>query len=523
MRGPDDEVRIADRRIRTTSEDRLRRFVVHWRFGLLVWVGLFSVMSAWSISVPVSSAPDETGHVIKAAATVRGDFTGSPSKLAGNRDFRLPGNVGDVGGSLTCFVGGQEPSAACAPPLESRSRSIGSYASGAGAYNPTYYALVGWPSLIWNGTAMVLAMRLMSALLSSVLWAVAIVGLSARSLGRRIFLLVALTPMALYLGGVVNPNGTEIAATAALAGLLWNAVNDDRPRGALLPIALAIVGALLLNLRSISPLFALLDIVFIVAIAGLRKSSVALVQRRYLGTAIALVIAGLGAATWTLAVGLGAGYIPSAITDRPGPIKAFVHTLTTLDDQFREMVGILGWFDAPLPVVVYLVWFGATIAVIAIALLHARPRSAVIVIGAVLTTVLIPAVLQAATAEKFGYIWQGRYTLPLFVLLLAVSALVVPETVWSALRTWPMRALSIVILVLQLWSFLNVIKRYAVGGGGSWSQFWTAPEWTPPGGIPLSVGLFTLGTALSLAAVIVSRRSRNYAAANECESRIEPA
>ena len=103
----------------------------------------------------------------------------------------------------------------------------------AGRYPPLYYAIVGIPSLVSDSTGGIYAMRLVDAALSALFVALALTSICVWS--RRRFMLVgvllALTPMTLFLGGVVNPNGPEICAALCMwtAGLILVLERADDP------------------------------------------------------------------------------------------------------------------------------------------------------------------------------------------------------------------------------------------------------------------------------------------------------
>lgn len=289
------------------------------------------------LASPVGSAPDESGHIMKAAATVRGQLTGSATDQQGVRSFLLPADVGDLNRVVTCFAGKPDQSAACAPSLGSAGSQQTGVQSGVAAYNPVYYAIIGWPSLVWSGTAMVLIMRLLNALLVSLLWTIVVVTAPGRSLGSSFIVTAAGTPMAVYLGGVINPSGVEIAATAAVFALA-TVVIRQRARLMVWLILLLGVLALLVCLRSISPLLALCAVGAAVALTGVRDFWATVSRRRVLWGIAALVPVSAFAVFWILAVSGPAGYIPSAGGERPGPIPAFFGTLENFTDYLLQMV-----------------------------------------------------------------------------------------------------------------------------------------------------------------------------------------
>ena len=113
--------------------------------------------------------------------------------------------------------------ASCAPSIGSDT-TLAPATTEAGAYPPLYYLLVGWPSRLLAPQPAIYAMRMIGALLAAALLASGLA--SATQIGRRRLVVtgaaLALTPMALYLAGVVNPNGLEIAG----AFCLWLAALD---------------------------------------------------------------------------------------------------------------------------------------------------------------------------------------------------------------------------------------------------------------------------------------------------------
>src|SRR5690606_6521951 len=86
-------------------------------------------------------------------------------------------------------------------------------------YNPAYYVAVGWPTLVFDGNAGVIAMRIVGSAIVSAFLAFAIaLGLAsqrARWMPAAVPFLAA--PMVVYMGASVSPQGLEIAAAA----LLW--------------------------------------------------------------------------------------------------------------------------------------------------------------------------------------------------------------------------------------------------------------------------------------------------------------
>ncbi|MEV0664783.1 DUF2142 domain-containing protein [Actinomadura luteofluorescens] len=128
--------------------------------------------------------------------------------------------------SPPCFAFEPQQPASCAHhESPSPRRPVEQFSASAGRYQPTYYALVGWP-LRWRpGETGLLLARLIGAAVSAAFLAAAVHGVLAWS--RRPFLLagllIAVTPMAMHLAGVVNANGLEITAAIAMRSALGTA------------------------------------------------------------------------------------------------------------------------------------------------------------------------------------------------------------------------------------------------------------------------------------------------------------
>jgi len=472
--------------------------------ALATWLALFLVMAAWALSMPVGSGPDESGHIMKAAATVRGQFTGTPTDTEGIRAFVLPANVGALDRVVDCFAGKPNQTAACAPSLGDAGSDPATVLSGVAAYNPVYYALVGWPSLLWSGTAMVLMMRLVNAVLVSLLWSIVFVTLPGRSLGSLFLLAASATPLAVYLGGVVNPSGAEIAATAAAFALSVTVIRQ-RARGRLWLVLLIVVLALLVSLRSVSPVLALCAVGAAAAVCGARSFWSTLVRRRVLVGFLVLAAVGLFAVVWILAVSGPAGYIPSAGTERPGKLAAFFGTLEQFPDYFQQMIGVLGWFDTWLPDYVYLVWTAVVAGGILLSLALSSARAAAIILAVVALGILFPAVLQAATASEFGYIWQGRYSLPFLALALAVGAFAIRRQT-AGVAVWRFAVGIFVLIALQIAGFVEALKRFAAGAGAPWEAMGSAYAWRPAVGVEATVILFVVGAILLVLLAVARAR-----------------
>lgn len=471
------------------------------------WASLFLVLAAWALASPIGSGPDESNHHAKAAATVRGQFVGDPTGDQGVTTVVVPASIADPQGPTPCFRFDPDASADCAPPF-SDSHADREVRTGVGSYDPVYYLLVGWPTLLLDGARAYLAVRLVSAAVVAGLFAVVFVVAAALRRQRALpaAAAVALTPMALYLGGLVNPNSVEVAACAALASVAWLLVHDgDGRRRARWFALLVACGVLAGTMRTTSPLLVLL-VVAGVLLTDVR-ASVRLVRSRPAPVAlIVAVVLLLPAVAWTVLVAGPAGYIPSS-PERLGFVDAARRTIDLLPEYGVQMVGILGWFDTQLPPVVVAGWVLAAGAVLVTGLSGTRRRSPGVVL-LVASCVLVPVLVQAAGAGEYGIIWQGRYGLPIACATVLVAGLVAGRDV---LRAPAVRRLTVLLWVAAVLghsaAFATAYRRYSVGEARPASLVLEGAGWQAPGGpvfvgTVLAVGL--LGTAVL--AVVLARR-----------------
>jgi len=485
-----------------------------WKYFTAIWVLLSVVAAIFSVGMPLTSGPDEPAHFVKAAAVVRGELSGTPSK--DGTVFQVPAYVAYTP-AQTCTAYNAEATGNCAPVTPEPTGLIMEGTTTAGSYNPVYYAIIGWPSLLLNDQAGLYAMRIVSGIVASALLALGFMML--RTWQRRLLpmlgALIAITPMVLYLNGIVNPSSLEVAGSFAAFVALLSIIIDRRP--SLLTermIILTVGAALACSTRSISPLWvALLLLVPLLLLSG--RALLDLVRQRavWIGISVVVLAAASGLA-WTVL----SSSLTLADPQNPGstiyanvgasPAFGFVKMIMLSVNIGQQMIGILGWFDTLLPLVVYFL-FSALIGALGItAAVILRGRRAVMALALFAVLIIGPAVVQAIYITGGGFIWQGRYTLPLFVCAILGVAALVSET-WTSIDLRLARRLSALVgaiwVASQLLSFLQALRRYTVGASGSYTLVFTGPAWTPPLGSATLVAVMLI--ALSLIAYLSLRKS----------------
>ena len=270
------------------------------------FVLVFLNMAAWSLASPLFASPDETTHTVRAVALVHGQLIGTPVGGSSSpiTSVTVPASIADGGRYAGCFAFKISVPASCARPLTASTRPVKTNTS-AGRYPPLYYAIVGIPSLASDSSTGIYLMRLVSAALSALFVALAFMSICVWS--RRTFMLVgvllAVTPMTMFLGGVVNPNGAEICAALCMwtAGLILVLERADAPPRGLLIVLTASTVMLMLS-RGISPLWVGLILVVLAVLAG-RRTLVQLLRHPSLRVPIAVVVlSAIVAVAWILVV-----------------------------------------------------------------------------------------------------------------------------------------------------------------------------------------------------------------------------
>lgn len=453
-------------------------------------------MLLWSLASPLMSVPDEPSHAIRAVAVVHGDFTGHPDPAAPWQiAVDVPRYIAHTH-ELPCFAFQADEPADCQLPVSGNGDEIVSVTTSAGANSPVYYAIVGLPSLVLSGDAALYSMRFINAIVCAALLAVMFMALRQLPHSRWAVLgaAVTVTPMVLFLGGAINPNGMEVAATGSLLAVLLATFRTPSSNALLWQRgALVVVSAVILtSTRSIALLWVLLAIAGALLLA--RSDVIKPLFRR--GAAWAVVACGALASVLSLA-----WYLKPPTTTADGPgfegvgtsfVTGFTRMIIETLDFAEEWIGLFGWVDRPAPTVTIAIWTVAIGAFVIAALAITKGRARLAVILFVVAVVFVPAFSQAAIVTEMGYIWQGRYTLALLLCLLVVCGVALDETYPRALATTAGRRIATVSVTLlgvgQLAAFVWTLKRYVVGERASFIDMLTSPDWQPPlGWIVLSV------------------------------------
>nr|WP_275405923.1 MULTISPECIES: DUF2142 domain-containing protein [unclassified Streptomyces] len=457
-------------------------------------------MTAWSLATPITAPPDEAAHMVKAAAVVRGEFGGEQRVIeahhvgvdveVGFTAVRVPAGYRDLDvtdGVYRCFRNDDKLSVSCRGTV-APSGDTATVITSAGTYGPGYYLLVGWPSLLLTGEAGLYAMRLLSALLCAALLASAVVTVlegAAKGYSGRVALigvLTAATPTAVYLGGVVNPNGPEVTAAVLAWAVVVRLVTDEDGlpllRRRLVRLGAACV--LLASMRALGPLWIALVLAggLVLARPG-RLRQLARLRPVWVCLGVAAA-AGLAAVAWTMTADTLA--LPTQTLEQYTPLtSALKAVFDLLPNYLHQMVAIFGSLNVAAPELTYVLWWVMAGCLVMLALATGRARETLVLTALMAGTAFGPLVLMAPQAAHLGLIWQGRYLLAVAVGIPVLAAVVAGRR-WSDLPERLRTRLPLLLIgcwaLAQGGAFVWAALRYAFGRA---NQFSGGPlQWSPP-------------------------------------------
>ncbi|MEI8262011.1 MAG: DUF2142 domain-containing protein [Actinomycetes bacterium] len=465
---------------------RIRSFrVSEWLAAITVVLAILGM----AFAAPPLVGPDETPHQATASyltVHIMPPIAETQAYVPGLLKF----------GDCTSFDSTKDES--CLPPREEALSGFGRIFN----YPPLYYWAVGLGQKAAPGADLWLDVggRVASTLITLIV-------LIALALSARVrfplwgsSLLAVTTPMAVFLWAVVNPNGWEISCGLLFAYALlvaWKPTQDVKtPR---IPWwAQSIVVGVVAIIFGLSRHDALIWIILLTAAVYFMSTSRSLDRRRLtLLLAAALgVVAGL-VWQWTHPA-LHPLHNPDynanpTLLDR---VHWFMQIDNVLPDHVRQMVGVLGSLDTPVPqilVVTFTLGWAATGG-----LLYARQKvSALVVMIGFFGIFLLPWVLEFLRWNDWPYWWEGRYALPFAIPFLFIFLLR-----YGAKGSRAVQALSLVSSFILLFMVWQTFMRYAYGVKDYIPVRWDNPAVGP---VPYfgSIIIITLMSSLLVVRLII--------------------
>lgn len=491
--------------------------------GVLAWLGYALLLVGWLAATPPFQAPDEVSHYVRTWGLADGqvlglapqpptppaDVANDPARLASfwwafetTTFVSMPEHL--VPQSRDCARNAAEP-ATCvdlAPETRQDRRNV---STNTGTTSPTSVAAPAALVRLGDSDTEALAWARVGGLLG-VLATLGVTLLALAPLGRRVLpgLALGLTPMAVYLGAVLNPSGQEVWLALACLALSWRMLHAGGSRWW---VAAAAGPAMLLPLgRQPGAVWALMALG---AAILLQPDVVAAVRTRW----PALM-------AWASAYlsGLGLGILWNTRTQVETPVAAdnlggaSAELVDRIPMLLRHAVGEFNLFEFPLPRTMTVGWVLLVIVVVAWGAFGPPvPTAATRVAGrlagpwTVLGTLAFAAAFWVFSYQHTGFDLQGRHLLPGLVLVPVVAIMARPLPLWSG------SVMAIAAAGGQAIAWFLTARRFAVGTSGP-LVFWTDAAWDPAGGwVPWMV-LVTTGIVL-LAAAALPSASRNVSPA----------
>ena len=454
-----------------------------WRWWWKVTAGLLAIVAAWSVATPPNGGVDEPDHVIRAAAAARLDFAGTAvvSSLGeATRHYDVP--LAFEGPDIACWSRHPEISAACSTwPVGSSGRIgvLNSY------YPPAYFVLTGWPTLLTEHFFIVRIMRLLSGVLAIAFIGVGLVSVK-RTWGRQAVAvtLMALTPAALSLMGVVNPQALEIGAAFCLWSTAAAVLGAERATR-LQRWAFVGSGAILCLTRPLGSFITAVILVCVALTIGIRPSLAALKRVEV------LIVIGVGLVTTVVLASKGVTSLDAPDLARHVTLVATLkQTLGNSLNDIRDSISLTGWLDTKLPGVANVFWVSG-MAVLLLGLFVTRAYRDIVALTFIVIAFLgIETYVLYTQANSNGLNWQGRYGLPIYIGL--------PFIVMARSPRIQARALYLVIgafAAIQWISLYWALRRWAVGTNGPLLYLFRE-DWIPPVPSVVILGLGAVGAWL---------------------------
>jgi Predicted membrane protein (DUF2142) len=450
---------------------------------LLAAAAFFLLGAAWAVALPTNGTYDESQHIVRAYAVAHGDLFPSARAVRERDGYAFAAPASLLPADPDCTWRPSRQPASCQRPVADR--SVVFLPSYSARYSPVYFLPVGLPMLVSPDHTGIVLGRLVSALLSALLLASAVV--TAVRLGNRLLVAgVALvsTPMAMNLNGSINPNGLEISAGVllfvALLALLRGGLDDPAVVRRLLALA-AVATFLLLTVRLLGPLLFALVVAACLALARRERLRALLARpdaRWLVGGAAVLGVA--FTVYWTLAARL-IHVVPLPDHALHLGTGALLRRIATVRGPFylHQVVGQFSYGETTISTLAVYGWYALAAALVLPALVLGGWRLRLVVTGLVVACGLLLVTLEARYAPVVGWSQHGRYAMPALVGAVLVAAAYADRFADRlADRGWLGRFVLGTVAAtapLHLYALARVMTRFQIGIdarldplGGSW-------------------------------------------------------
>lgn len=488
---------------------------------VLLAAGYALLLLAWAGANSPGSAPDEPANLTRALGVAYGDVRGRPDRYDRGvpeflpeqrpwidrvtRGFDVPARKTFPGISTCNAFRPAEPSS-CIPASLEALRRPGRVRSHVGTYQPFAYAAAGIAARVAPGgaAAAMWAARLVIASMSGLLLLLAARSVWTPGAGAwpLVGIYASVTPMTLFLGSSLSPNGVEVmAAVAFLCGLLrLGRAGPPSSRAAWWAVACG--GALLAMSRSLGPVFVVAGVALAATAVGVKRSGEVLRRDRPAALRVTAVLAASALASlgWEIVVQ------PRPPRDIDTASRWLSTSIGELPELVRHQIGVFGWLDVNMPALAYNAWRLLLLALLGVASLVATRRHRRAIAATVVVSVLGAVGLSVAVVRQTGFGMQGRYILPLAVAvpLVAGEVALANRRFIERWSRWLPTGASTVAASVHLVGWYANARRNAVGITGP-IAFVRSAEWVPPGGWPPWIAIAIAACAMLIAAALAAK------------------
>lgn len=397
-------------------------------------LGFLVLQVVWLLALPPFRGSDEFDHAYRAAAVARGQWVPDPESAT-----RGTGAFVDVPRDL---VEAAAPECNRLPYTTAvdcegtpAAGGLVRVASGAGRYHFLFYEAIGLPALPFHGATSLYVMRLAGALLCWLMFLAVLAATRtwATSGWPFIGIAVASTPILMFSTVVAAPNGLEMVAAMALWSSLVGVFSERAAaaRGRLLPIV-AVSGAVLATLRPLGPVWC--GLVLLTVLAALKvdlRQFRTVVGSRAGAAAFAFVtLATLASVAWIESMGsLTIGRVTGSVLSVSERIS---YTSSQLPLWVFQSIAAFPLRNVASTPVVYGAMLTLGLGLLVPALLWAPARFKVVLLGSVVVSFAVPALITFRTINDFGLAWQGRYSMPYSIGVMVLAALALDRSARTA-------------------------------------------------------------------------------------------
>ena len=464
-------------------------------------LGFGLLLVAWVMATQPFAAPDEPSHYLRALSIANGHLLGPtvPYPYGGLMPAQLAWV--DQGTRAVWVPAGQSPPVPCIdhkPDFAVLAPGC-LEASEVGNYHPLPYLL---PALALDmsndSTTGLYLSRLASAIpcLAFILLAFALLwdGSAWSLLGP----LAAITPMVLFVSSIVNPNGLELAACLAFAACVLRIARAPTHLPSRVWAAFALSGAVTILAWQLGPIFVIADLALgasLLGPAGLRTLRLS-AGRRLRPPPLTLITA----TALYMVYGLASGVTHSTFSI--SPVAQGLHEgLSQLVPVLGNSVGTFGALTVSLPFAAYWTWWLFVAAIILGAMWVGGRRDRSLLIAVVALALAFPVLFFAWVYRFTGFGMQGRYVLPVMVLI----PLLAGEMIHRRLQTRPSHRLrellpvGAAVLAAGFQAYAWWFNASVVAGAPNTISFYAHARWSPPLGWWPWIASAAVGTAALLA------------------------